>query len=156
MGAAPFYSFRWHIAERAGLSPGSFYHYFDSKLDIFIAVHDHVQEKVYDKVVAGIAEIGKKIGDSVEVPAPGGGQGLDEAAEHRDERHEVDDDVHQDVGQDHPALDQEAGAGTENQGRQLGEQGLHERLQRIARGALQNLSKMNQNRRPSGASTERN
>lgn len=38
-----------YVATKAGITTGALYHYFDSKLDIFIAVHDHVQEKVYER-----------------------------------------------------------------------------------------------------------
>ncbi len=35
------------IADEAGITTGALYHYFDSKLDIYRAVHDEVQERVY-------------------------------------------------------------------------------------------------------------
>ncbi|HKY91927.1 MAG TPA: helix-turn-helix domain-containing protein [Nevskiaceae bacterium] len=34
------------VAERAGVTAGSIYHYFDSKRDLFLAVHDQIQEQV--------------------------------------------------------------------------------------------------------------
>jgi AcrR family transcriptional regulator len=35
------------VAEEAGITSGAIYYYFDSKLDIYTAVHDEVQERVY-------------------------------------------------------------------------------------------------------------
>mgnify|MGYP001825103043 CR=1 FL=1 len=35
------------IADEAGITTGALYHYFDSKLGIYQAVHDEVQERVY-------------------------------------------------------------------------------------------------------------
>ena len=35
------------VAEEAGITTGAIYYYFDSKLDIYQAVHDEVQERVY-------------------------------------------------------------------------------------------------------------
>jgi len=35
------------LAERAGITSGALYHYFGSKLDLYLAVHDEVQELVY-------------------------------------------------------------------------------------------------------------
>ena len=35
------------IADEAGITTGALYHYFDSKLGIYRAVHDEVQERVY-------------------------------------------------------------------------------------------------------------
>jgi AcrR family transcriptional regulator len=35
-----------HVAERAGVTSAALYHYFDSKLDMYLAVHDAAQELV--------------------------------------------------------------------------------------------------------------
>ena len=43
------------LAEEAGLTTGAIYHYFDSKLDIYTAVYDDAQRRVYvrfDEVIA--------------------------------------------------------------------------------------------------------
>ena len=43
------------IAEEAGLTTGAIYHYFDRKLDIFVAVYRETQELVYARFDAAIA-----------------------------------------------------------------------------------------------------
>lgn len=37
------------LADRAGLTTGAIYHYFDSKLDLYAAVHAEIQDLVYDR-----------------------------------------------------------------------------------------------------------
>lgn len=37
------------VANEAGITTGAIYHYFDSKLDIYIAVLDEVQDRVYQR-----------------------------------------------------------------------------------------------------------
>lgn len=37
------------LGAEAGLTAGAIYHYFGSKLDLYIAVHDDVQERVYNR-----------------------------------------------------------------------------------------------------------
>lgn len=37
------------IATRAGVTPGALYHYFGSKLDLFLAVHEATQDLVYSR-----------------------------------------------------------------------------------------------------------
>ena len=37
------------VAAEAGITTGAIYHYFDSKLDIYIAVLDEVQDRVYQR-----------------------------------------------------------------------------------------------------------
>jgi AcrR family transcriptional regulator len=36
-----------YLSGRAGITTGAIYHYFESKLDIYAAVHDDVQDRVY-------------------------------------------------------------------------------------------------------------
>ena len=36
-----------YVATKAGITTGALYHYFDSKLDIYVAVNDHVQRHVF-------------------------------------------------------------------------------------------------------------
>jgi AcrR family transcriptional regulator len=43
------------LAEEAGLTTGAIYHYFDSKLDIYRAVHEAVQRRVYARFREAIA-----------------------------------------------------------------------------------------------------
>lgn len=38
-----------YVATKAGITTGALYHYFDSKLDIYLAVNDHVQRFVYQR-----------------------------------------------------------------------------------------------------------
>jgi AcrR family transcriptional regulator len=37
------------IATRAGITPGALYHYFGSKLDLYLAVHESTQDLVYSR-----------------------------------------------------------------------------------------------------------
>lgn len=43
-----------YVATKAGITTGALYHYFDSKLDIYLAVNDHVQRFVYQRFRAVI------------------------------------------------------------------------------------------------------
>jgi AcrR family transcriptional regulator len=38
-----------YVATKAGITTGALYHYFDSKLDIYLAVNEHVQRFVYQR-----------------------------------------------------------------------------------------------------------
>ena len=38
-----------NLGTEAGITAGAIYHYFGSKLDLYIAVHDDVQERVYTR-----------------------------------------------------------------------------------------------------------
>lgn len=42
------------LAEEASLTTGAIYHYFDRKLDIFIAVYDETQEMVFSRLIAAL------------------------------------------------------------------------------------------------------
>jgi AcrR family transcriptional regulator len=42
------------IATRAGVTPGALYHYFGSKLDLYLAVHEATQELVYSRFTEAI------------------------------------------------------------------------------------------------------
>ena len=44
-----------YVATKAGITTGALYHYFDSKLDIFVAVNDHVQRFVFARFRLAIA-----------------------------------------------------------------------------------------------------
>jgi AcrR family transcriptional regulator len=44
-----------YVATKAGITTGALYHYFDSKLEIFLAVHEHVQETVYARFDQALA-----------------------------------------------------------------------------------------------------
>lgn len=44
------------IADRAGVTAGSIYHYFDSKRDLFLAIHDEIQEQVMSRLNAAFAK----------------------------------------------------------------------------------------------------
>lgn len=44
------------VAQEAGITTGAIYHYFDSKLDIYIAVLDEVQDRVYQRFAAAERE----------------------------------------------------------------------------------------------------
>lgn len=44
-----------YVATKAGITTGALYHYFDSKLDIFLAVHEHVQDTVYRRFDGALA-----------------------------------------------------------------------------------------------------
>lgn len=37
------------IASRSGVTPGALYHYFGSKLDLYLAVHEYTQDLVYSR-----------------------------------------------------------------------------------------------------------
>lgn len=43
-----------NLGSEAGLTAGAIYHYFGSKLDLYIAVHDDVQERVYERFNAAV------------------------------------------------------------------------------------------------------
>lgn len=43
------------IADRAGVTAGSIYHYFDSKRDLFLAIHDQIQEQVMGRLNTAFA-----------------------------------------------------------------------------------------------------
>ena len=43
-----------YVATKAGITTGALYHYFDSKLDIYIAVNAHVQRHVYERFRSAI------------------------------------------------------------------------------------------------------
>jgi AcrR family transcriptional regulator len=42
------------LAEAAGITTGALYHYFESKFDLYAAVHDDVQDRVYGRFTAAI------------------------------------------------------------------------------------------------------
>ncbi|MGD9999187.1 MAG: TetR/AcrR family transcriptional regulator [Ilumatobacteraceae bacterium] len=44
-----------NLGAEAGLTAGAIYHYFGSKLDLYIAVHDDVQDRVYTRFRAAVA-----------------------------------------------------------------------------------------------------
>jgi AcrR family transcriptional regulator len=44
------------LAARAGLTAGALYHYFGSKLDLYVAVHDDLQERVYGRFANATAD----------------------------------------------------------------------------------------------------
>lgn len=44
-----------NLAVEAGLTSGAIYHYFGSKLDLYIAVHDDAQERVFSRFTKAIA-----------------------------------------------------------------------------------------------------
>jgi AcrR family transcriptional regulator len=44
-----------NLAEEAGLTSGAIYHYFGSKLDLYIAVHDDAQERVFSRFAKAVA-----------------------------------------------------------------------------------------------------
>jgi len=37
------------IASRSGVTPGALYHYFGSKMDLYLAVHEYTQDLVYSR-----------------------------------------------------------------------------------------------------------
>ena len=43
-----------NLGTEAGLTAGAIYHYFGSKQDLYIAVHDDVQERVYSQFTAAV------------------------------------------------------------------------------------------------------
>ena len=43
-----------YVATKAGITTGALYHYFDSKLDIYLAVNEHVQRHVYARFRSAI------------------------------------------------------------------------------------------------------
>ena len=45
-----------YVVTKAGITTGALYHYFDSKLDIYLAVHEHVQDTVYARFRLATAE----------------------------------------------------------------------------------------------------
>lgn len=42
------------LAERADITTGAIYHYFGSKLDLFVEVYEQVQETVYDRLADAV------------------------------------------------------------------------------------------------------
>lgn len=44
------------LAERANITTGAIYHYFESKLDMYVEVHNDVQQRVYDRLRASVAD----------------------------------------------------------------------------------------------------
>jgi len=44
-----------NLGVEAGLTSGAIYHYFGSKLDLYLAVHDDAQERVYSRFTEAIA-----------------------------------------------------------------------------------------------------
>lgn len=42
------------LAQAAGITTGALYHYFASKYDLYVAVHDDVQDTVYERFAAAI------------------------------------------------------------------------------------------------------
>lgn len=42
------------VAEAAGITPGALYHYVDSKLDLYVAVHSDMQRQVYRRFVDAV------------------------------------------------------------------------------------------------------
>jgi len=45
-----------YVATKAGITTGALYHYFDSKLEMYRAVYDHVQDVVTGRISAAIAQ----------------------------------------------------------------------------------------------------
>jgi AcrR family transcriptional regulator len=45
-----------NLGLEAGITAGAIYHYFGSKLDLYVAVHDDVQERVYSRFGAAVLE----------------------------------------------------------------------------------------------------
>jgi AcrR family transcriptional regulator len=43
-----------NLGDEVGITAGALYHYFGSKLDLYIAVHDDVQEQVYSQFAAAV------------------------------------------------------------------------------------------------------
>lgn len=50
------------VATEAGITTGAIYHYFDSKLDIYTAVLDEVQDRVYQRFAAAEREADTFVG----------------------------------------------------------------------------------------------
>jgi AcrR family transcriptional regulator len=50
------------LAEDAGITSGALYHYFGSKLDLYVAVHEDVQTIIYDRFNRAVATAGTFIG----------------------------------------------------------------------------------------------
>jgi len=50
------------IATRAGVTPGALYHYFGSKLDLYLAVHEATQDLVYTRFSEAIAGLETFVG----------------------------------------------------------------------------------------------
>ena len=44
-----------NLGAEAGLTAGAIYHYFGSKLDLYIAVHDDVQDRVYTRFTEAVS-----------------------------------------------------------------------------------------------------
>lgn len=45
-----------YLATKAGITTGALYHYFDSKVEIYKAVYEHVQDYVYSKFEEAVAD----------------------------------------------------------------------------------------------------
>ncbi len=43
------------LAERANITTGAIYHYFESKLDMYVEVHNDVQQRVYDRLRTAVS-----------------------------------------------------------------------------------------------------
>lgn len=54
------------LAARAGITTGAIYHYFDSKLDTYVAVHDEVRRTVYERWALAVARAGDGLLDRIE------------------------------------------------------------------------------------------
>jgi AcrR family transcriptional regulator len=50
------------LADDAGITSGALYHYFGSKLDLYVAVHEDVQNHIYDRFNAAVATADTFIG----------------------------------------------------------------------------------------------
>ncbi len=46
-----------NLGIEAGITAGAIYHYFGSKLDLYVAVHDDVAERVYSRLSAAIRDV---------------------------------------------------------------------------------------------------
>lgn len=51
-----------YLSGRAGITTGAIYHYFESKLDVYAAVHDDVQNLVYERFEAAIVDVDTFVG----------------------------------------------------------------------------------------------
>jgi AcrR family transcriptional regulator len=57
------------LAEEAGLTTGAIYHYFDSKLDIYVAVYEDARELAYtqfEKAIVGLETFAAQLGATLE------------------------------------------------------------------------------------------
>jgi AcrR family transcriptional regulator len=50
------------LAAEAGITTGALYHYFESKFDLYVAVHEHVQAVVYERFESVVADADTFIG----------------------------------------------------------------------------------------------